>query len=448
MKYTVLWLPSAERQLMELWNQGPDRSEISEAANRIDATLSRDSETQGESREEGRRILICLPLAIQSRWLPSIAKQPSWRFRRMEDYSLTQEGKMIRIVCLVLLAFTSGIFAESDTKPKSVDPALYIIENIPEDGVIKKRALVRISLSDAGKLERQTVVTTDASFFNHFGRHRLAENRYVVTANGGVIDLESKQILSPEQDGRVLGIEDGKVFYAMTNANRESGIFTFDFKTLVQQKLKNPELWVLQGEKSPNRLQSVVSDGEGTIHLLERNGDSKILAKGFRIDYSPFSSQIGANVPCFWLDGERILTQKANGILVTVDRQGKIEPVVEIPDTPLVVNFPTIHKDPANRIIYSCGAKQYFVDVAAKKADLVKRFILGNGFEIEEQGPLDYDVYKGDKKIGTYQILQSKAAPGVLACFLRNGKLVVWNDRWARWQTLEISIDSLIDWAQ
>jgi len=64
MKYTVVWLPSALDRLAELWNEGPNRGDLSRAANEIDTILAHDPVNSGESREGGDRILICHPLAV------------------------------------------------------------------------------------------------------------------------------------------------------------------------------------------------------------------------------------------------------------------------------------------------------------------------------------------------------------------------------------------------
>jgi hypothetical protein len=42
----------------------PDRDQIAEAADTIDAALQRDPLVQGESRDDGSRILIVPPLAV------------------------------------------------------------------------------------------------------------------------------------------------------------------------------------------------------------------------------------------------------------------------------------------------------------------------------------------------------------------------------------------------
>jgi plasmid stabilization system protein ParE len=64
MKFTVVWLPSALRQLAHLWNNGPDRAAITAAANAIDYELAHDPESKGESRSGGTRILPIPPLAV------------------------------------------------------------------------------------------------------------------------------------------------------------------------------------------------------------------------------------------------------------------------------------------------------------------------------------------------------------------------------------------------
>ncbi len=64
MKFTVVWQPSALNHLAELWNAGPGRSAITQAANRIDRALLSSPTQQGEERDEGIRILIDAPLAV------------------------------------------------------------------------------------------------------------------------------------------------------------------------------------------------------------------------------------------------------------------------------------------------------------------------------------------------------------------------------------------------
>ena len=64
MTFTVLWKPTAERELTQLWLAAADRQAIAEAADRIDAELRRAADSVGESRSGDVRILIVPPLAV------------------------------------------------------------------------------------------------------------------------------------------------------------------------------------------------------------------------------------------------------------------------------------------------------------------------------------------------------------------------------------------------
>lgn len=64
MKFTVRWGRAALSQLAEIWLQHPsERDAINRAADGIDRRLSVDPAQQGESRDQGRRVLFAPPLA-------------------------------------------------------------------------------------------------------------------------------------------------------------------------------------------------------------------------------------------------------------------------------------------------------------------------------------------------------------------------------------------------
>ena len=64
MRFTVVWNPSAESQLAEIWLKSNDRAGVSHAANAIEHELGRSPRTVGESRFGDRRVAIVLPLAV------------------------------------------------------------------------------------------------------------------------------------------------------------------------------------------------------------------------------------------------------------------------------------------------------------------------------------------------------------------------------------------------
>ncbi|MBI1902734.1 MAG: hypothetical protein HYS13_16665 [Planctomycetia bacterium] len=65
MKYTVVWQPPAEAKLADLWAAATDRHAVADAADRIDAVLSRDPDSKGESRTGNTRVLIVRPLGVR-----------------------------------------------------------------------------------------------------------------------------------------------------------------------------------------------------------------------------------------------------------------------------------------------------------------------------------------------------------------------------------------------
>ena len=64
MKYTVVWTPTAERDLAQIWLLATDRKAISAASNRIDALLSRDAGSRGYPVFDTVRELIMPPLGV------------------------------------------------------------------------------------------------------------------------------------------------------------------------------------------------------------------------------------------------------------------------------------------------------------------------------------------------------------------------------------------------
>ncbi len=65
MTYTVLWTPSAERALADLWVATGNRSAVRAAADAIDSVLRSTPYQVGESRAANMRILFASPLAVE-----------------------------------------------------------------------------------------------------------------------------------------------------------------------------------------------------------------------------------------------------------------------------------------------------------------------------------------------------------------------------------------------
>ena len=47
MRYTVVWIPSAEARLADLWLRAVDRQAVTDSSNRIDCELAENAHTKG-----------------------------------------------------------------------------------------------------------------------------------------------------------------------------------------------------------------------------------------------------------------------------------------------------------------------------------------------------------------------------------------------------------------
>jgi hypothetical protein len=68
-KWTVVWLPEAQRDLADLWLAATDRQTVRDAADWIDKALARDPDRTGIIAADGR-FLERVPLAVAFEILP------------------------------------------------------------------------------------------------------------------------------------------------------------------------------------------------------------------------------------------------------------------------------------------------------------------------------------------------------------------------------------------
>jgi plasmid stabilization system protein ParE len=64
MTFTVVWRPTAERSLTEIWLDAADGQAIANAADTIDALLRSSPLSVGEPGDGGARLLYVAPLAV------------------------------------------------------------------------------------------------------------------------------------------------------------------------------------------------------------------------------------------------------------------------------------------------------------------------------------------------------------------------------------------------
>jgi len=65
MKYTVIWTPSAEQHLADVWLNAADRVAVTSASQSVDHLLARNPETRGQWLYDTVRTLLVPPLGVQ-----------------------------------------------------------------------------------------------------------------------------------------------------------------------------------------------------------------------------------------------------------------------------------------------------------------------------------------------------------------------------------------------
>ena len=80
MRYTVLWVPSAERDLAAIWIDSKDRTAVASAANTIDALLRDDAPSQGEPCFDTVRSVVVTPLGV--------------------DFEVFEEDRIVRVLAV------------------------------------------------------------------------------------------------------------------------------------------------------------------------------------------------------------------------------------------------------------------------------------------------------------------------------------------------------------
>ncbi len=348
-------------------------------------------------------------------------------------------------------------------KPKA-DLSLVLIENVPEMGVVTKRRLVRIRVTDGAVGKPEEVVAADQRFFAGFTKHRLHADRYLLTGDGGVVDLAAGKVVHDEQGGDLLGVDGDRVIFRVDRTGRESGVFAFDLTTRKVAKLADPGRWALPGVVSPDGKRSVdtgMSD-ELTLHAVGEKPRS--LGKGFRVQYSHLSSYAGCP-PVLWLDADRLLTPTGNGTLVTVAAaDGERADAAAVDATTEIVSPPRLRRDALGDVVYECGKDAFRIDLKAGKGEAYDWCRHPHGFDVSHAADPDkgYTIRHNGADVGSgfgaaYQTVTADGhlayvgwpKPEFGAHFAGSDEEVrLWSAVTGKWTALRMWPESLVGWVK
>lgn len=239
--------------------------------------------------------------------------------------------RIIKFFFFIILA----TFFSCEQKNHDLQRLSLIVASVDDSNSDGERTqdLIRFDFENGELVSSETIVTNPGGQLRFNQEESLVyRNRYVITDLGDIVDITTRDFIHRGGSGsaytRLLGVEGDYVFIHQAQTDAYS---YFDLGNMEYGELEDPGKWALPGLLSPDESMSVSSsDGnEGQIWLHFLNGKTELLGEGFYVEYSPLSSLL-FGVPLLWLDNERILTLKANGVIVIVSVDGSVTPVVNI----------------------------------------------------------------------------------------------------------------------
>jgi hypothetical protein len=340
--------------------------------------------------------------------------------------------------------------------------SLLAIENVVTNGVVKTRQLTRLRFEGGLPAGREVLTIRDQRFFGHFTRHRLHDDRWVITGQGCVIDAHRGEVLL-EYDGGVLDIVADRVYLARQRW-QQTHYHYHDLTTMRTFDLDEPGVWALPGLRSPDRTMSVSSsahpehdlgNSELWLHLVDE--PPLCLATGLTCRLSQYSSSFG-RLACLWLDNSRLLTQRDNGRLLIVVIDSTNWPLLDIeeltgPDVDRVIRPPRLYRDRDEQIVYNCGRQSWLIDVEGRQARPYEWVPLGYGFRSEwddHRPDSQQAIFHHDREIGRLRGIgwDTASAEGCLAVLRHSGseheRLNVWCG--GDWHVIRGWFDSLVGW--
>jgi hypothetical protein len=332
--------------------------------------------------------------------------------------------------------------------------------------------LLRLTLRPDRTLRDEVLLTTKPGFFRDPARAQIINGRFIVTEHGGVIDVKEGRIINDETRGYLRGVEKSLVVYRLYDPYspiglvrqppgraEQFGVFAFNLETRTRIR---PEAkhWYLEGIVSPDRSRSITHSSWDDLYLNLVDGTQKKLADGKQVTASKYArhGQFELHRPVLWLDNDRLLTQEANGKLITLYVDGRREPVCDIDGVPPVLDAPRLWRDAKGRIIYTCGRSEHVIDVARKTATPLEEYALGHGFETtvqtEANGAREF-FFEG-QRLGSGVVVPEKVrtAPEVIAILeqgyrdLPRGVRVLWTKLGAQWHSIDLDYGGIVGWVE
>lgn len=358
------------------------------------------------------------------------------------------------IVFLGLLITCSVNFSQA---PQNA--SLYVSKCRADEPLCETQEIVRYHFVDGDLKTSETIFTSQTQDIRFdLGASRIIDKHLLISSWGDVIDLNTRKVLY-KSNGKLVRIRGSRMWIDVDKVN-DDDLYVFDLKTLRTKRIKSSEdIEDLDGDDfSPNgRIVAKWSDSDPQFQFFQVS--EEIALRRIRVVEGSFSAECSSRcsswmrVPYVWIDNSRILTQRSNGDLITIDIYGKIKNVVKINIKETPDAQPNFLKDKFGNIFYHCDTT-YLIDVE-KNTFSIEQPPIGNGFTRKYGEGFWSEYFSDGKTIGKIWSGQGLASDNYLAVlYAKEGKnlgypdgIKVWSKSKRNWVTIEEpSGVSLIDW--
>ena len=239
--------------------------------------------------------------------------------------------------------------------------------------------LVRYKFDNGALVSRDVILSAPVKQISYnLGENHIYRNRYVITNWGDIVDIQNKKHIH-NGEGKYVATEGDRIVHHLTNVNVK-GYFYYDLKSGRYARLPVPTKWALPGTLSPDQTKSVEGhNDEIWLHSLKQK--KRLLGSGFNIQAEEVVSFM-SRPPVFWLDNDRILSQRNNGEIVVVQLDGAVTPIVKIPVPQANYNEPDFFRDRDGLIIYACCGRSFVINVEEKSYRPHEWSTLGFEFDV------------------------------------------------------------------
>lgn len=249
----------------------------------------------------------------------------------------------------------------------------------PGQDVCVTKQIYRFDLENGEVVSKELVVSTEETIYFHGSTDRIYQNRFLVTDGGEIFDLVEKKMILNEA-GDLHRIEGNKIFYRVNRSDRQ-GLFVYDLENRQYAKVGEADDRMLFAELSPDGTKSLewscpVDEG-CRIEMREfGKGVTRVFKGDFRVQRDSRACE-RVEVPVFWVDNERFLTQKDNGEILLGNVNGRIKKLLKFKINELPGGNPKFFRDKNGRIVYQC-VLDFLIDVDKKAVSIYNP--LGEGF--------------------------------------------------------------------